>query len=445
MVQGQMMTEGQVIAARRNPASVVDREDLESPDYFLDWAFEEVKRIGSKMRNHSLVVRTTIDLDIQRAAEEAIEFHLRQHGQDYDVSQAAAVIIENNGAVRSIVGGQDYGESQFNRATHAKRQAGSSFKPYVYATAMENGFTPKSRIRDEPVNWAGWRPQNYTRRYVGRTDLTTALVKSYNTVPVRLVKNHLKSTKPVKDLAIAMGVESDISRHKTMVLGTFGMTVMDQATGYSVFASGGMAGMRHGITQILSQAGEILYDHSRDRRAPRRVLSEGAAVAMNSILVQIPEWGTGRRAALPMTRAAGKTGTTQSYRDAWFVGFTGNYTAAVWFGNDDFTPTKRLTGGSLPAMTWQRMMSYAHQNIELKPIPGIEETEPSAEIVSRARNARAKIARSRSNDIGERPLALSGATVKLLQGMTEQFRDAPVLTVPDDSTKVSALAIERGN
>lgn len=444
IVQSQMMTEGQVIAARRNPASVVDRDDRESPDYFLDWAFEEIKRIASGYSNHSLVVRTTIDLDIQRAAEESIEFHLRQHGQNYNVSQAAAVIIENNGAVRGIVGGQDYGNSQFNRATHAKRQAGSSFKPYVYATAMESGFNPKSRISDEPVNWAGWRPKNYTRGYVGRTDLTTALVKSYNTVPVRLVKNHIKSTKPVKDLAIAMGVESEISRHKTMVLGTSGLTVMDQATGYSVFASGGMAGMRHGITQILSQAGEILYDHSRDRKAPRRVLSEKAITDMNSILVQIPEWGTGRRAALPMTRAAGKTGTTQAYRDAWFVGFTGNYTAAVWFGNDDFSPTRRLTGGSLPAMTWQRLMDYAHQNIELKPIPGIEEALPSAEVVSRTKRARAKIAKSRGNQIGERPLALSAATAKVLQRLAEEFHNAAILKVPDDSTKVSALSITDG-
>ncbi len=207
MVQGGFMTEGQVLSARLHPASVVDRGDVKSPDYFLDWAFDEAKKIADAKGIHSMVARTTIDMNIQRAAEESLEYHLRQRGKDYHVTEGAIVVLDNRGAVRAIVGGRDYGASQFNRATKALRQAGSSFKPYVYATAMENGFTPQSMISDGPISWGKWSPKNYGRSYSGRISLTTALVKSINTVPVRLAKEHL-GVEPVVKLAHEMGVES---------------------------------------------------------------------------------------------------------------------------------------------------------------------------------------------------------------------------------------------
>ena len=433
-VQAGFMTEGQVVQARRNPATPVERDAIESPDYFLDWAFDEVRRLAPKGGTHSLVARTTVDMNLQRAAEESLEFHLRQFGKDYHVSEGALVVIENDGSVRAIVGGRDYGESQFNRATKAERQAGSSFKPYVYATAMENGFTPESIVPDAPITWNGWSPANYSRGYSGRVTLTTALVKSINTVPVRLAKEHL-TTKPIKATAEAFGVESPISDHKTMTLGTSGMTVMDQATGYSVFAAGGFAGKRHGVTQVLTRSGEIVWDADKDLAAPKRVLSEEATKAMNSILVQIPEWGTARRAALTMTRAAGKTGTTQAYRDAWFVGFTGNYTAAVWLGNDDFSPTDKLTGGSLPAMVWQRLMTYAHQNIELKPIPYLDNAMPAPAVAK----AKPETEAPNLTPAAERPRALSTQTSKELRALTEQFRAARPIVAPKASERVSAL------
>jgi penicillin-binding protein 1A len=436
MVQGGFMTEGQVVAARRNPASVVDREQDESPDYFLDWAFEEVKKLADSLPSHSLIVRTTLDRNIQKAAEESIEFHLRQYGKEYAVTQAATVVLANDGGVRAMVGGRDYGESQFNRATKAQRQAGSSFKPYVYAAAMEKGMTPMTMISDAPISWGNWSPRNYGRSFAGRVNLTTALVKSLNTVPVRLAKDHL-TTAPIVALTKAMGIESPISSHKTMVLGTSGMTVLDQATGYNVFASGGLAGTRHAFTQIINHRGDVLWSWERDGPEPKRVLSEKAASEMNSMLVQVPEWGTGRRAALPMTRVAGKTGTTQSYRDAWFVGFTGNYTAAVWYGNDNFSPTNEMTGGILPAMTWQRMMNYAHQNIELKPIPGIENPFPDPKLVAKAEGEKDEAAESPS--LMERPRILSTATTRALRELNERFRTAPVLTAPAGRTRVSAL------
>ncbi|QDZ01105.1 penicillin-binding protein 1A [Nitratireductor mangrovi] len=434
LVEAEFMTEGQVIAARRDPAGVVDRDNQQHPDYFLDWVFDEVRRIAANAPTHALVARTTIDMNIQAAAEEALEYHLRQYGKDYGVGQGAIVVMENNGAVRAIVGGRDYGTSQFNRATRAQRQVGSSFKPYVYAAAMENGFTPDTAIVDGPISWGNWSPKNYSRGYRGRVTLSTALIKSINTVPVRLAKQHL-GIKPIKELAEKMGVESPVFSDKTMVLGTSGLTVLDQATGYNVFANGGFAGTRHGITQLLTHSGDVIYDWRKDAPEPERVLSEQAVSAMNSILVQVPEIGTARRSALEGIRSAGKTGTTQAYKDAWFVGYTGNYTTAVWLGNDDYTPTRNMTGGSLPAMTWQRLMTYAHQNVELKPIPGIE--NPFLEKEEPELVAEADTAEGEAED--ERPPVMSAATTRVLREMTRLFREAAPIRVASERDTLSSL------
>ena len=178
LVESGFMTEGQVLTARLHPADVVDRGEAKSPDYFLDFAFDEAKRLAAKSGVRSMVARTTIDLDIQRAAEESLEFNLRQQGKEYSVTEGAIVVLDTNGSVRAIVGGRDYGESQFNRATRALRQTGSSFKPYVYATAMEHGFKPDSVVSDGPISWGGWSPKNYGRSFSGRMTLATALIKS---------------------------------------------------------------------------------------------------------------------------------------------------------------------------------------------------------------------------------------------------------------------------
>ncbi len=434
MVDSGFVTEGQVLPARLNPATPVDRDMADAPNYFLDWAFEEVRRLARDLPVKAVVARTTIDMGMQKAAEEALEFHLRQHGREFNVTQGALVVMETNGAIRALVGGRDYAQSQFNRATRALRQTGSSFKTYVYTAAMEAGFTPESVVSDGPVTWNGWSPKNYTRGYSGRMTLTTALVKSINTVPVRLARDHL-TTKPIRDVAHLMGVESEISTHKTMVLGTSSMTVMDQATAYGTLANGGFAGTRHGITQMMTHGGELVFDHVRNDPPPRRVLSEKTVASMNSILVQIPEWGTARRAALAMTRSAGKTGTTQAYRDAWYVGFTGNYTTSVWMGNDDFSPTKNMTGGSLPAMTWQRLMTYAHQNIEPRPIPGVDKTIPDA--VAGASPAGA--ADGTAGAEIARPTMLSAETTRLLRRLGERFGQAPVLSADPETETLSAL------
>lgn len=377
MVQANFVTEGQVVASRRQPAVAVDRSSTQSPDYFLDFAFEEVQRLAREagLKQRSFLARTTIDMRLQQLADESVEYHLRQFGTNYDVEQGAMVVIGEDGGVRAIVGGRDYGVSQFNRATNALRQPGSSFKVFVYAAAMQAGMTPSDTIVDSPITIGRWSPQNYGRSFSGRVTLANALARSLNVPAVKLSQK--VGMDNVTALATEMGVESPLRGDKTMALGTSEVTVLDQATAYGVFVNGGMDSHRHAIMQLMDASGQTIWDARRDMPPRKRILTEDATKSMNEMLVAVSERGTARRSQLSMTRVAGKTGTTQSYRDGWFVGYTGNFTAAVWYGNDSFRPTRNLTGGSLPAMTWQRFMETAHKNIELKPIPFIDDPFPA--------------------------------------------------------------------
>jgi penicillin-binding protein 1A len=227
------------------------------------------------------------------------------------------------------------------------------------------------------------------------------------------------------------------------LLGISCMTLLDQATGYSVFQNDGMAGLRHGVTQILTRSGDVLYDWEKDAAAPRRVLSPLSVKYMNSMMVQVPERGTARRAALPTIRSAGKTGTTQSYRDAWYIGYTGNYLAAVWLGNDDFSVTRRMTGGSLPAMVWNRLMTYAHENVDLKPIPGIDKPFVDAQEVAKLEEKQKKQKKKEEeetnfSDIERRPV-LSGSTTRALRAIADIFKNSPIIDAPPEPETLSAL------
>ncbi|UNZ51046.1 transglycosylase domain-containing protein [Agrobacterium tumefaciens] len=441
LVQSGLMTEGQVIGARRNPATVIDRADVKAPDYFLDWAFDEVQRLAAegKFKDHTVVVRTTIDTGLQQAAEQAMEMGLREYGEGYRVKQGAMVMIENGGGVRAMVGGRDYGESQFNRATAALRQPGSSFKVYTYSAAMEKGMKPETLISDAPVTWRGWSPQNYGRSYAGKVTLQMALAKSYNTVPVRLAKDVL-GTQVIVDTAKAMGVATPLRSDKTIPLGTSEVTVLDQATAYAVFPADGMQSRRHGIEQVLDYEGNVLYDFSHNEPPAKRVLSEDANSKMNQMLVTIPVMGTARRGALDNgIVSGGKTGTSQAYRDAWYVGFTGNYTTAVWFGNDEFTPMNNMTGGALPAMAFKRLMDYAHQGMELRPIPGIQNPlptgarpQPSAEVAAAATSTPALPALTR-------PRSLSAEATRVIRSIAKKMKDASALSVTTQKVADASL------
>lgn len=368
MVQAGILTEGQVLAARRTPANVVSRSEEYLPNHFLDWAFNELKDLAPGP-DRTVIVRTTLDLNLQKQAEIEVRRTLRDQGDARNTEQGAAVVLEPDGAVRAMVGGRDYGESQFNRATDALRQPGSSFKPYVYMTALMNGYTPDSIVNDAPITLGNWSPRNYGRNYRGNVTLTTALVKSINTIPVRLTRSI--GLDRVLNMVSRVGIETEMQRFYTTALGASDMTILDQAIGYAAFANGGHLTKPYAILEVTNQEGDLLYRRPGIGELGARILPANKVHEMNAMMHQITVSGTGRRAQLIGIPAAGKTGTTQSYRDAWFVGYTGNYVASVWFGNDDYSPTGRVTGGSLPAQTWQRIMQYAHSNAALVPIPGL--------------------------------------------------------------------------
>ena len=390
MVDAGFVSEGQVFGARQKPATPVERSagpDEHAPNYFLDWAFNEVKRIADTLpkdlgESH-FVVRTAIDMNTQRAAEEAIVDALRQYGRDSEVSQSATVLMDLDGGVRAMVGGRDYGESQFNRAVDASRQPGSSFKPYVYATALASGMKPTSRVVDEPICIGDWCPENYGRSYAGAMTLTQALTHSINSVAVRLSimignGNAKLGRAKIIQTAKRMGVRSELPDVPALPLGAGGLTVLEQTAAYATFPNLGKAVPPHAVLDVRTDKGQVVWRFERDGKKPAQALQPQVATQMIGMMNRVVEEGTGTRARLDGIPASGKTGTTNSYRDAWFVGYTGNFVCAVWFGNDNDKPTNKMTGGSLPAMTWQEIMSYAHQGIDLKPLPGLARPRPTS-------------------------------------------------------------------
>ncbi|WP_271168118.1 transglycosylase domain-containing protein [Hansschlegelia plantiphila] len=374
LVDAGFMTEGQVQAARFNPATPVAVAQASSPDYYLDWAFNEVRQMakdGAFGDQRVLTVRTALDPALQRHAEGSIEQMLRQYGDRYDVDQAAAVVMEPEGAVRAMVGGRDYGQSQFNRAVDALRQPGSSFKTYVYAAAFASGrYTPDSVIVDAPFCVGNWCPRNYGRRFAGKVQLINAYARSINTVPVRLAL--AIGQKPVIDIAHRMGIRTKLDPGRALALGVEEVTVLDHTSAYATIANGGRRAPPYAAIEVADSKGDVVWRRDRDGKKPEQALAPYIVADMTRMMLAVTEGGTGGRARLDGFQVCGKTGTSQSYRDAWFVGFTGSLVGGVWFGNDDFTATREMTGGSLPAMTWKDIMTFAHQGFAPRPIPGLK-------------------------------------------------------------------------
>ena len=386
LVEAGFMTEGQVFGARRNPATPIDRRDERSPNYYLDWAFDEMKKLvdtmPKSMTERAFVVRTAIDINLQRNTENAVETSLRQYGHEYHASQSAAVLMDVDGGVRAMVGGRDYGQSQFNRAVDALRQPGSSFKPYVYATALANGMKPTSIVVDAPICIGNWCPQNYARHYGGSMTLTSALTHSINTVAVRLSitigKGNPKIGRAkIVETAKKMGLRTPLPDTPSLPIGADEVTVLDHTAAYATFPNLGKAVAPHAVLEVRSPNGQVVWRFDRDGKKPEQAITKEVALQMIFMMNKVVEEGTGKRAILDGVRAAGKTGTTNAYRDAWFMGYTGNYVCGIWFGNDNYDPTNRMTGGSLPAMTWHEIMAYAHQGIEVKPLPGLPAAQSS--------------------------------------------------------------------
>jgi penicillin-binding protein 1A len=427
MVEAGLMTEGQVFGARRNPATAIDRRDDHSPNYYLDWAFEEMKKLVDSIPNtlveRVFVVRTALDLNLQRAAEIAVENSLKQYGRDYRASQAAAVLADLDGAVRAMVGGRDYATSQFNRATDALRQPGSSFKPYVYATALSNGFKPTSVIVDQPICLGNWCPQNYGRSHAGPVTLTQAITNSINTIPVRLsvmLGNGEPKAGRAKIIATtrAMGIRTSLPDSSSLPIGAAEVNVVGHTVAFATFPNLGKAVVPHAILEVRTSDGAVVWRFDRDGPKPVQVLSPQVASDMNMMLNKAAEEGTGKRAVLDGVRIAGKTGTTNAYRDAWFVGYTGNFVCGVWIGNDDYTSTNRMTGGSLPAMTWHQIMTYAHSGIELKNIPGVTPNPPPGTMPQMANAIRAPM------DVEPRPPVLTRRGADILVRIERLMEDA---------------------
>lgn len=387
LVDAGFMTEGQVFGARRNPAFAVDRRDEASPNYYLDYAFDEMRKLVDTFPKSYVervfVVRTALDTNVQKAAEDAVENQLRQFGRDYHATQAATVVADLDGGVRAMVGGRDYGASQFNRATDAYRQPGSSFKPYVYTTALLNGYTPNSIVVDGPVCIGNWCPQNYGHSYSGSVTLTQAITRSINVVPVKLSieigrRDQPKAPNPAKigrakivEVARRFGLKAPLPDTPSLPIGSDEVTVLEHAVAYATFPNRGKAVTPHAVLEVRTGAGDLVWRWDRDGPKPRQAIPASVAADMAGMMSHVVSEGTARRAALDGIPTAGKTGTTNAYRDAWFVGYTGNFTCAVWYGNDDYSPTNRMTGGSLPAQTWHDIMLAAHQGVEVREIPGV--------------------------------------------------------------------------
>jgi penicillin-binding protein 1A len=402
MVDAGYLSAGQIYAAQRNPATPVDRQRETSPDWYLDWAFNEVKGMAAAGRfgnERVLTVRLALDPNLQRHAEETIENQLREFGPAYHAKQAATVVMDPTGAVRTIVGGRDYGGSQFNRATDAMRQPGSSFKPFVYLTALMSGrFHPSTMISGASLCIGNYCPHNFKNESAGNIPLVTALMKSLNTVAIRLsievgdavpgASNIFSRAKSGRAKIIAtakrLGVVTPLEDTVSLPLGADDVNVMEMASAYAGFANGGKRVFPYAAVSITNGRGDVIYRHDRDEPALEQVVDARAVAELNWMLHQNVLGGTGRRAALDNHEAAGKTGTTNGYKDAWFDGFTGNYVAAVWFGNDDDTPMKDMTGGTLPASTWHEIMAYAHQSVEPKAIFGVPLSTPLVHVAATA-------------------------------------------------------------
>ena len=380
LVDAGFMTEGQVFGARRNPATAVDRRDENSPNYYLDYAFDEMRKLvdtfPKSYNERVFVVRTTIDMNVQHAAEAAIENQLRQFGRDYHATQAATVVADLDGGVRAMVGGRDYGASQFNRAVDAYRQPGSSFKPYVYTTALLNGFRPNSIVVDGPVCIGNWCPQNYGHSYSGPVTLTQAITHSINVIPVKLSialgKGNPKIGRAkIVEVARRFGIKAPLPDTPSLPIGADEVTVLEHAVAYATFPDRGKAVTPHAVLEVRTGTGDLVWRYDRDGPKPTQAIPASTAADMAGMMSHVVSEGTARRAALDGIPTAGKTGTTNAYRDAWFVGYTGNFVCAVWYGNDDYSPTNRMTGGSLPAQTWHDIMVAAHQGVEIKELVGV--------------------------------------------------------------------------
>ena len=346
----------------------------DTPDTFtghaLDYAVERVREVLPNPPA-DLVIKLSLDLTLQKAAQDAVEHGLATMGRDRRASEGAALLIDVNGAIRAMVGGRDYLKSKFNRATQARRQPGSSFKMFVYAAALEDGMTPGTVRFDMPITINNWRPRNYGGEYRGPVTLSEALAESLNTVAAQ-IGNEIGVDK-VTALAHEFGVKSQLHNYPSITLGSDEVTLMDMTTGFGVLAKNGLQMNPYIIEEIRNSKGDLLY--SNPVAAAPRIYPENLAADMNSMLTRVVVAGTGGAARIPGWDVAGKTGTSQDWRDAWFLGYTTKFVGGVWVGNDDDKPMAKITGGEMSARIWADMMKVALKDIPPESLPGAKQPE----------------------------------------------------------------------
>jgi penicillin-binding protein 1A len=373
LVFAAMTSEGYITAeeaksARDTPPNASNYQLKRSGNYIADWVMEVLPfHLGTIEQD--VVVETTVDLDLQGAAERAVADTLAEEGAKYDVGEGAMAVVDGTGAVRALVGGKSYEESQFNRAIDAHRQPGSAFKPFVYLTAIEQlGYRPDTVMIDEPVTFGDWSPQNYDGKFRGPIMLIDALSQSINTVAAQLADQ--VTPEAVVQTAKRMGINSALGAVPSIALGTSEVSLLEMTGAYVPFSNGGYSVLPFVVQRIRTPKGDVLFD--RTGSEARRVISIESVALMNYMLQATVEIGTGRGAALSGWPAAGKTGTSQNFRDAWFIGYTANLTAGVWVGNDTDAPTKHASGATVPTKIWSRFMTMAHNGVPVQQLPGTE-------------------------------------------------------------------------
>jgi penicillin-binding protein 1A len=377
MAEEHYVTEAMAKTAIAHPAEVVHPKGTGSVNYAADYVMDALSDTVGAI-DEDIVVTTTFNVRLQSAAEKALDEELAAKGTKFGVTQGALVALDLNGGIKALVGGRDYSDSQFDRAVAAKRQPGSSFKPFVYLTALERGLTPDTIRDDRPLNIKGWQPENSTREYRGPVTLTQALAQSINTIAVQLglevgPKNVIKT-------AHLLGIQSDLQSNASIALGTSEVTPLEMVAAYTAFANGGIGVQPHAITKVTTAKGKLLYQRKGSNFG--RLIEPQYVAMMDTMMQETLRTGTARKAELPGWQAAGKTGTSQDYRDAWFIGYTSHLVTGVWLGNDDSSPTKKSSGANLPVDIWSRFMRVAHQGIAPSGLVGGLWAPPSAPVAS---------------------------------------------------------------
>jgi penicillin-binding protein 1A len=365
------LTDQELAQAEANPAVLSTAAAARAGGYFADWVMETGPGFLTSETTEDVTIKTTFDQRIQRAAERAVKRTFDEKVSDGSKAETAVVVMSADGAVRAMIGGRDTTvNGAFNRAIQAKRQTGSSFKPFVYAAALEAGYSPSTVVEDGPLTIRipgskSWSPQNYTRRYYGNVTLTTALKQSLNTATIRV--QEAVGREPVRRVAHDFGIVSNLTTSPSLGLGASEATLLELTGAYAGIRNGGTSVAPYGLIELRIH-GDDQPLMGQTGGMGERVISQRAAGQLIYMMQQVIDSGTGGRAKLGSRPAAGKTGTTSSYRDAWFVGFTEQYVVGVWMGYDDNTPLQGVTGGGLPAEIWQAVMTDIHEGLPELPL-----------------------------------------------------------------------------